>query len=369
VASLFLADVRDLFGPELWTGREQRALGAADWPAGGAPSERQRRRGAAAARAPAAEAAIAPLRHPEVLAALEGRATWSASALEQWASCPVKWFVERHLDPEALEPDPEALRRGGLAHGVLEDVLRALRDRGVALVPERLPEARRLLHEALARRAEGARLSVSPERRRSQLRRLEADLLRYVEFAAHDDAGWLPEHFELTFGSEQDGLGPVALAGGSLMLRGRIDRVDVDPAGGRAIVVDYKGRSAPPQARWVQDGRLQVGLYVLALEQLLGVRAVGGLYQPLGAEDSRPRGLVLAGEDPGRTTVNRDRVDEAAFSDVLRAVEEAAVRAVTELRAGALEPRPASCAWRGGCAYPSICRCEADGSADQRPAV
>jgi ATP-dependent helicase/nuclease subunit B len=361
VASLFVADVRDLFGPELWSGRVQRALGAAGWPAGDAPTDRERRRGAVAARAPAGEAPIAPLRHPEVLAALQGRTAWSASAVEQWASCPVKWFVEQRLDPEALEPDPEALRRGGLAHGVLEDVLRALRERGIPLVEERLPDARRLLHEALARRAEGARLSTNPDRRRSQVRRLEADLLRYVEFAAHDEAAYRPEHFELTFGSERDERGPVRLAGGALELRGRIDRVDVDPAGGGAIVVDYKGRSASPQARWVQDGRLQVGLYVLALEQLLGVRAVGGLYQPLGGDDPRPRGLVLAGADPGRTTVGRDRVDEEAFAAVLAAVEAAAVRAVTELRAGALAPRPESCAWNGGCSYPSICRCEAAG--------
>ena len=359
VASLFVADVRDLFDAELWTGRSQRALGAAGWPADDAPTERERRRGAAAERAPAREASIAPLRHPDVLAQLEGHATWSASALEQWASCPVKWFVDQRLNPEALEPDPEALRRGGLAHGVLEDVMRALRERGIPLVAERVPDARRLLHEALARRAEGARLSTNPERRRSQLRRLEADLLRYVEFAAHDGAAYAPEHFELTFGSERDELGPVRLAGGALMLRGRIDRVDADPSGGGAIVVDYKGRSAPPQARWVQDGRLQVGLYVLALEQLLGVRAVGGLYQPLGGDDPRPRGLVLADEDPGRSTVSRDRVDEEAFAAVLAAVEGAAVRAVTQLRAGALQPRPESCAWNGGCSYPSICRCEA----------
>ena len=111
----------------------------------------------------------------------------------------------------------------------------------------------------------------------------------------------------------------------------------------------------------MQDGRLQVGLYVLALEQLLGVRAVGGLYQPLGGDDPRPRGLVLTGEDPGRTTVGRDRVDDEAFAAVLAAVEVAAVRAVTQLRAGALQPRPESCAWNGGCSYPSICRCEAAG--------
>jgi hypothetical protein len=225
-------------------------------------------------------------------------------------------------------------------------------------VPERIDDARRLLHEALARRARDARLSTSPERRRSQLRRLEADLLRYLDFAAHDGAAFRPERFELTFGGAHDELPPARLGGGALALRGRIDRVDVDPSGRRAIVVDYKGRNPTPQARWVRDGKLQVGLYMLALEQLLAMRAVGGLYQPLAGKDMRPRGVVAAGADPGRRTFPNDRLDEDRLAEVLAAVEAAALRALDELRAGALEPRPAGCAWNGGCAYPSVCRCE-----------
>jgi hypothetical protein len=340
VPSLFVADVRDLFTDELWARRARRALGAADAPDGPAAEERP----------------IAPLRHPDVLADLAATRTWSASALEQWASCPVRWFVERRLAPEALEPDPEAMRRGGLAHAVLEDVLRALRERGLALAPEHLEEARERLHEALGRRAEAARISTNPERRRSLVRRLEADLLRYVEFAAHDGAVYEPAHFEVAFGGEQDELGPARLAGGALALRGRIDRVDVEPGGRRAVVVDYKGRQAHAHGGWIAEGRLQVGLYMLALEQLLDVEAVGGLYQPVGAKDPRPRGALRSDADPGRTTVNGDRVEEPELAALLAAVQEAALRAVEQLRAGALEPRPAACAYGGGCAHPSICR-------------
>ena len=146
------------------------------------------------------------------------------------------------------------------------------------------------------------------------------------------------------------------LAGGALVLRGRIDRIDLEPGGRRAIVVDYKGRQAHPGATWVRDGRLQVGLYMLALEQLLDVEAVGGLYQPLGAKDTRPRGALRDDADPGRTTVNGDRVGGPELAELLAAVRDAALRAVEELRRGALEPRPTACAYGGGCAHPSICR-------------
>jgi ATP-dependent helicase/DNAse subunit B len=359
VPSLFVSDVRDLFEPELWEERARRPLGAVGWPEGAAPTERERLRGAAATGAAAPAGPIAPLSDPVVLGALGDRPTWSASALETWASCPVKWFVERWLRPEVLEPDPEPMVRGALAHAVLEEALRAVVDGGGRLEPSRLGEARRLLHETLRRLAPEYTISANPQRLRSHLRRLEADLLRYVEHAAYSGTAFTPAHFELTFGGPEDEHPPVALAGGEIALQGRIDRVDVDTSGERAIVYDYKGRAAPAQARWVEDGKLQVGLYMLALRDLLGVEAVGGLYQPLGSDDPRPRGLLRDDADPGLDAVRSDRLDADRFAAVLDEVQRAAAEAVTQVRAGALEPRPGSCAWKGGCSYPSICRCEA----------
>jgi ATP-dependent helicase/DNAse subunit B len=347
VPSLFVADVRDVFSEALWDDRGRRALGAVDGPRGRA-----------------VERPIAPLRDPEVLAALADRPALSASALEAWASCPVRWFVERHLNPEALEPDAEPLRRGGLAHAVLEEVLRTLCGGGRRLEPDRLPEARAVLDEVLRRHAARRPLSVSPVRARSALRRVEAELWRELERHAHDGGRYVPRHFELGFGGGRDGDAPaVVLAGGRLALQGRIDRVDVSDDGGRAVVVDYKGRSGgAARDRWAQDGHLQVGLYMLALRELLGVEAVGGLYQPVGARDGHPRGLLLDGGDDGLQAKGADRAGREEFDETLRAVEEAALAAAAQLRAGRLEPRPETCGWKGGgCTYPSICRCEAAG--------
>ena len=144
-----------------------------------------------------------------------------------------------------------------------------------------------------------------------------------------------------------------------MRLRGRIDRVDV-AADGTALLYDYKASTAAPQARWLADGKLQLALYMLALPHLLGVEAVGGLYQPLGgSEDPKPRGLVRREADPGQKLTSRDRVDDAAFAAVLDAALAAAAAAVAEIRAGRLEPRPATCGWRnGGCTHPSVCRAE-----------
>jgi ATP-dependent helicase/DNAse subunit B len=359
VRSLFVDDVLDSFDPRAAERVQRRALGAAGFEPTLAPTENEAARHRLAAGPGAPEPAMAWLRDARVLGDLQARATWSASALESYASCPVKWFVERLLRPAALEPDPEPMLRGELAHRVLEDTLRAL-SAGGPLTPERLDEARALLRSALDERADDARISPNAERRRSALRRLEADLLRYVEHAAHGRSAFAPKEFELRFGGPEDELGPAELAGGELRLQGRIDRIDVSAAGGEAIVYDYKGKGAPPQAKWLDESRLQVGLYLLALPQLLGLEAVGGLYQPLGRDDDgRPRGLLLDDADPGLASVDRDRLEPAQFEALLDDVLGAALEAVRGIRSGALVPDPTSCAYRGGCAHPTICRCEA----------
>jgi RecB family exonuclease len=249
--------------------------------------------------------------------------------------------------------------RGELAHRVLEDAVRAL-SHGGPLTPRRLDEARAHVRAALDEHADDARISPNPERRRAALRRLEADLLRYIEHAAHAGSTFTPREFELRFGGEDDPHPPAELAGGELRLQGRIDRIDVGAGGDEAIVYDYKGKGAPPQAKWLEDARLQVGLYLLALPQLLALDGVGGLYQPLGRDDDgRPRGLLRDGADPGLASVGTDRLAPDEFDARLDEVLAAALAAVRGIRSGALVPQPTACAWDGGCAHPSICRCEA----------
>ena len=360
VRSLFVDDVLDLL-PQGTEERltQRRELGAAGWADPGlAPTAREAARAAASAAETARDEHIAPLRDPAILAELRERQEWSASAIEQWVACPVKWFVERQLGAAELIADPEPMVRGALAHKVLEEVIagHVRAGEGRPLRPEDAPRLRELAHEALARHAADYPISANPERLRAALRRLEADLVRYLERATHANSSHAPAEFELAFGGGQE---RPAVELGPIRLRGRIDRVDTGPDG-TALLYDYKGSTAAPQARWVADGKLQLALYMLALPHLLGLEAVGGLYQPLGgAEDPKPRGLVRGTADPGQSLGRNDRVDDAAFAAVLDGALAAAAAAVAEIRAGRLEPRPATCGWRdGGCTHPSVCRAE-----------
>jgi ATP-dependent helicase/DNAse subunit B len=352
VRSLFVDDIEDLLAD---VPLERRELGAVGWPEGQAPTAREAARAFAAAAPPAAAPPISALSDPAVLGELAQRHTWSASAIEAWTSCPVKWFVERMLRPEQLVPDPEPMVRGALAHKVLEHALSRL-VAGGGLTPDRLDEARVLLHEALEQHADEIRISVNPQRLKAQLRRLEVDLIAYLEYAAGCRTTFTPSEFEVSFGGASDALPALELFDGELRLAGKIDRVD--RRGAEAIVYDYKGKTASAGSRWLQDGKLQVGLYMLAVRQVLGARAAGGFYQPLGSPEPQPRGVLLEDVDPDLDMKGTDRVDEAKLNELLDGCAVAARAAVAAMRAGRLEPSPDSCGWNGsGCQHPSICRC------------
>src|SRR5215211_2421502 len=130
-ASPFVADVRALFTDELWRERGTRLLAEVTWPPATAPTPHELRRAQAAAQRVPEPAALAPPGSQAVLDALAARGPEAARGLETFAACGVRWLVESVLKPERAEPDPEPMRKGSLAHAVLETTLRGLKERTV----------------------------------------------------------------------------------------------------------------------------------------------------------------------------------------------------------------------------------------------
>jgi ATP-dependent helicase/DNAse subunit B len=356
--SLFVDDVCDLFDARLSEQRARRALGALD----------SRSPGAVEPGAPGAEP-DQPLVDERVIARLRDR-VWSGTSIEKWIGCPVSWFVERLLAPERFEAEPEPLVRGGLAHLVLKETLDGVRrETGSARVTARtLDRALGVMHGALDAALEDPelRVSVSPERAAAIVRSLRADLERYLRHFAAQEGSLEPRELELGFGfddpADDDHGEPSELPafdlGGGVRMRGRIDRIDVGAAG-EAVVIDYKAKTATAGEKWIGERSLQVALYMQAVEQLLGLRVVGGLYQPLGGRDMRARGVLLDDHDSVENCVRTDRLDAEALAELLGEVLDAARQAAGEAGRGALQARPESCGWRGsGCRHPTICRCE-----------
>ena len=369
--SLFVDDVCDLFSESLSQQRARRSLGAVDGIPPGAPPR--------ASGPVSGQLRDERLHDEQLLAGLRGH-VWSPSSLEKWIGCPVSWFVERMLRPDAFDPDPEPLARGGLAHAALKDTLEGLRlQTGTArLTLTNLGRARELLGRALADNEAEHPLSVAPERRVAVRRRLQADLGRYLEHAAQTESPLEPSALELGFGfAEGDGAPgghtapragsegvvgeasdlPALDLGGGVLLRGRIDRVDVS-ANGEAVVYDYKGSRALAGARWIRDGSLQVALYMRAVEDLLHLRAVGGFYQPLSGEDLRARGVLDGDAGVEIDCVTPDIREHAEVRELLTQAVAAARQVAEQAGRGELQARPQTCAFRGGCMYPTICRCE-----------
>jgi ATP-dependent helicase/DNAse subunit B len=358
--SFFVEDVRAVLDlPE----RADAVRGLSDvvWRLDDAPTRHEWERAAAAAGARAAAAVPDGLESEELLRVVGEERSLSAGAIEAFADCPVKWLVDRLLRPEALEPNAEALVRGDFAHHVLDRVYSRLRELPGAprrITRENLPDAERILFDAL--RELQADFPISPDRTRvrTAVRRLEFDLLRYLRREAESKTRFEPDRLEHEFGG--DGDEPVTIGIEGLRLRGRIDRVDTHA--GKALVRDYKsGKTAFPVDAWARDNRLQVAIYMLVLRELQPeLELAGGVYDPLSGSKPKPRGLLLdeSRDDLGDGWVKTDWRDRAGFEQALEEARDAVRGVVARLRHGDVKPCPASCAWNGGCSYPSICRHE-----------
>ncbi len=305
-----------------------------------------------------------PLSDPAVLAELAKRDLFGASTLEEFVGCSYRWFVNKELSPQRIEPDPDALESGGIVHEALERLFReppAGGPRPAVETSERwISRARQIVREVAAERGwdlDSAPASIS-------IARLDAVVERYVRRDAATGGPLVPdpELLEARFGTgPEDRFGPADL--GTFRLHGAIDRIDVRD--GRALIRDYKlSAKAVPGAKLAKEGRLQLPLYMLAARGF-GLDPIGGLYNPLAAtKDDRPRGL-LSKEHRG-TLIPGDREahvnTDFMEADDLEAVLETALaeaRAVVEgIRGGRIDRNPRDGKCPSWCMLAPVCRVE-----------
>jgi hypothetical protein len=87
----------------------------------------------------------------------------------------------------------------------------------------------------------------------------------------------------------------------------------------------------------------------------MGLEPVAGLYQPLGGDDLRSRGVFLDRVAVGASVVGNDARSSDELEDHLDDARRRAIELASRLRSGHLEPCPETCS-RDGCKYPGICR-------------
>jgi RecB family exonuclease len=225
-----------------------------------------------------------------------GARSYSPTALQHYASCPYKFFLQAvwKLAPRE-EPEPieelDPLQRGSLVHAVQFELFGALRDAGLLPVtPARLAAAwdhlDGVLEKVAARFADDLAPAIDRVWR-DGVQSVRADLREWLRRASVDDSGFVPWRFELSFGLPRDRDAdpasqpdPVALDAG-LLLRGSIDLVERAESG-RLRVTDHKtGKERFADGDVIDGGRtLQPVLYALAVEKLFPGQTVdsGRLY-------------------------------------------------------------------------------------------
>lgn len=362
VQSPYWTEARRLLGgPALW---RRRTLRDVTHPANTAPSMREYLRACAVGnvrpddggccrvleQAPAWRCDPDRLCLPATVDVLAAQEVFSATDLEEYARCPFAWFMGRLVRPAELGERLSGLHRGTVVHRVLAGVYQALMAEGLTpLTVGALPRAEGLLQDQLDRSLAKVASLGSP----GELRLLSWQVSRLVRtllfFDAHLEGSYAP--VELEYALPRDGVDL-----GGFRVSGRIDRIDAAPGGSPLFLIDYKSGSQAYGPHFVDDGALQIPLYLAALQVLRPhAEIAGGAYVGLAA--MKMRGGVrsdladaVGGWLPGSCRLDRDQLQTEIAAGVQRARQ-----AVDDIRRGRIPAQPADTC-RAGCAFRPLCR-------------
>lgn len=206
---------------------------------------------------------------------------WSASRLNNFGSCPYRFFATYVLDLQD-SPDPDegldAITRGQILHALLEALYRRLTAENLSpCFPNQeavLAHLDACCDELFPRAPEryGFRPGALWRYEQAELRRQLHALIAWECSQNGEAPRFLPYRQELRFGinpSPLPGLRIPLPGGGSFRFHGIIDRIDRD-AQGRLRLLDYKsGATTYDQKDILRGQAFQVALYALATEALL----------------------------------------------------------------------------------------------------
>jgi ATP-dependent helicase/nuclease subunit B len=262
---------------------------------------------------------VASLDAPAAAAAFDGEIRSSVTRLSSFAACPYQHFAGYVLELKPREQFRlEPMDMGSFYHAALDGLTRSLLQSGQQFSTAGQDEIVRLLHGAVERvfASDGflaAFRSRSPHNA-FIVEQAVAVLDGCVQAIARGArAGKLRTvASELVFDTSHRGLGPIVIplrGGRKVLLRGKIDRLDVAEADGftNAFVFDYKTSAKGVSWTDLYYGLdLQLPLYLLAVDgQTVGnqgkLRSAGAFYFPIrtAIETVTLADMANDGEQPG----------------------------------------------------------------------
>jgi ATP-dependent helicase/nuclease subunit B len=221
-----------------------------------------------------------------------GGRSYSATALQNYAGCPYRFFLyaihrlARRVEPEPID-DLDPLQRGSLIHDIQFELFARLgREALLPIRPSTLDRALKRLDAVTSEVAARYRDELAPAIERVWLdgiAAIGADLREWLRRASLDETGFVPRHFELSFGlaarSPERPADPRSVQGAvdldsGIQLRGSIDLVEAHPSGLMRVTDHKTGKFDGTPGQIIAGGRsLQPLLYALAAEKLFAGQA------------------------------------------------------------------------------------------------
>ena len=304
---------------------------------------------------------------------------WSASRLETYAFCPMRYFMDHILNVaewESAEADLTSLERGSAVHDILYEFYKQLKENGQLAKPLKNRTLLVQIAEDVFSRLPFSGFFWELEKEKyfgNPNNPGLFDVFLETDQKHIDEDSFVPTLFEYEFGNASGREIVLKHNSDSLKLRGRIDRVDTK-AGRQAEIIDYKtgtGAAGKTAKETLKGLSVQLPLYMLALAEARPELEVdSAVYYVVKDAKHCERKIFLAdarafGMDQGKSTAflpNRYLKDDDGnllrLKDLLQIALEKAVANVQALQQGVFrhtrEPESTLCTQY--CPYKRICQ-------------
>ncbi len=277
---------------------------------------------------------------------------FTPSELEDYLLCPFRFYARAFLklkEETIFEIEMTPAEKGQLLHRILERFL-ASKQEILSVMEEVLSDFQR------------DRPHLSPVLFSLEKKKIERTLLSFIEQQKNQSSqrgSLTPKYFEWKF----SGLTLKERGGRPIQIRGRIDRIDVDPVNKRFLVIDYKTGSTKITGNQIRSGEsLQLPLYIMAVRQLLlpDDEPIGGLYFHL-SDMSQKDGILHADRLPPFLELHprsSSLVPAAQWEAIFEKTTERVCEIVSEIRKGEFLSKEEPC--DSYCPYQDICRIRAN---------
>ncbi len=287
------------------------------------------------------------------------------TGLEAHGRCPYRYFAVNILELEEREEGIDARQVGILLHEVLELYWRERVEKKRKELGE-VEAAKNFIRETFHRLLVASPLT-GEKAYRIEMKKAEMEewLCKLLENELEGENGFppfVPRYFEFEFGFKSKEPGATSALRlydayhEDLFLRGKIDRIDVDPSGKFGLVIDYKTGASFKKDDLEFGTALQLPLYLLVVQQHLKLKPAGGEIYQISTAERKGFYSREALEETGAQTRSRNILDKKELDVLLERAIHFSRQFAEGIKQADISVRPRDC--DPHCPFPALCRIE-----------